>query len=280
MWKSALSGVITINFANQGRINMFTDEQVKKYLAKIEYDNAISCDAATLSSLQLAHLKHIPYENLDILNGVPLSLDPNALYRKMIEGNRGGFCFELQGLYANLLMSIGFSVTQYAGRFLDEPGVVQMRRHRILVVDIQGDRYLCDVGVRSESPRCSVLLAEGIVQTDGVSQYRLTRNDFYGWVLNQKEQGKEWNPIYGFTEEPQIDADYVMPMFFCEKHPDSTFNKFMKISIFTDDSNLTLIDHTYKKYKDARITEQHELKKREEIKKLLYDMFHIMVTEN
>ncbi len=55
----------------------------------------------------------------------------------------------------------------YAGRFMDEPGIIQMRRYRLLVVDLDDGRYVCDVGVRSESPRHPLKLAADIVQTDG-----------------------------------------------------------------------------------------------------------------
>jgi N-hydroxyarylamine O-acetyltransferase len=259
---------------------MLTDKQITEYLDKIHYDKPICCNEETLKSLQAAHLKHIPYENLDILNGVPLSLDVQDLYRKIVQSNRGGYCFELQGLYAHLLTSLGFQVTQYAGRFMDEPGITQMRRHRILVVDILGIRYLCDVGVRSESPRHAIKLECGLIQTDGISEYRFDKNDFYGWILMQKEKNKGWKPIYGFTEEPQLDIDYVMPSFFCEKHPDSTFNKFMKISIFTDDSNYTIVGSTYKVYRNAKVVERIELKKREVILDILWNKFNIRGQEN
>lgn len=217
---------------------------------------------------------------MDILNGVPLSLNVQDLYRKIIQNPRGGFCFELQGLYAHLLMSLGFKVKQFLGRFMDEPGIVQMRRHRILIVDLQNTQYLCDVGVRSESPRCAIKLKEGIIQTDGISEYRFTKNSFYGWVLMQKEKDKNWKPIYGFTEEPQLDIDYVMPSFFCEKHPDSTFNKFMKISIFTSDSNLTIVDNTYKVYQNAKVIERITLKTQEEVIFTLQDKFGIIIPKN
>lgn len=259
---------------------MLTDEQIRLYLDRIEYTEDAAATLSTLKKLQLNHLKHIPYENLDIINGVPLSLETKDLFHKMILNKRGGYCFELQGLYRQLLVSLGYTLTQYSGRFMNEPKLIQMRRHRILVVDLDNKRYLCDVGVRNESPRQPLELAEGVVQSDGVSSYRFDKDSFYGWVLMQKETGKDWKLVYGFTEEPQIDIDYIMPSFFCEKHPDSTFNKFMKISIFTDCSNITIVGNTYKTYQKAKTTERQNLRTNEEAKKVLVETFGIEVPDD
>lgn len=259
---------------------MYRYEQVQQYFNRINYCGNTNINIENLTALQQQHLLYIPYENLDLLNNTPLSLQASDLFRKIILNKRGGFCFELQGLFYYLLKSLGYQVTQYAGRFMNVPGLIQMRRHRVLVVDLDTKRYVCDVGVRSESPRCPLELAKGIIQTDGVSEYRYDIDPFFGWVLMQKETGKDWKPILGFTEEIQIDEDYIMPSFYCEKHPDSAFNKFMKVSIFTADSNRTIVGNTYKVYRGAKVVERQELKTDEEAKKILQASFGITVPEN
>ena len=256
---------------------MLTQKQIRQYLERIHYTGDSAASLNTLTRLQYHHLLSIPYENLDLLNQVPLSLEFEDLFKKIILNRRGGYCFELQGIYGYLLKSLGYSVTQYAGRFMDEPGTIQMRRHRLLVVDLPDGRYVCDVGVRSEAPRCPLKLIEDTVQTDGISEYRYVKDPFYGWVLMQREIGKEWKSILGFTEEIQIDADYVMSSFFCEQHPDSTFNKFMKISIFTEDSNISIVGNTYKVYRGAKTMERRELRTEAEAKTILKDRFGITV---
>lgn len=261
-------------------MTLFTDSQISQYLDKIDYRGGTEPTLEHLTAMHRQHLLHIPYENLDLLNGVPLDLDAGALFQKIIVNRRGGYCFELQGLFCYLLKSLGYPVTQYAGRFMDEPGDIQMRRHRILVVELEGKRYVCDVGVRSESPRCPLELTEGLVQTDGISEYRYEKDPFFGWVLTQKEAGKDWKPMLGFTEEVQIDADYVMPSFYCEKHPDSTFNKFMKVSIFTPDSDLTIVGNTFKVYRGGKVVERRELQTNREVVTLLKEPFGIQVPDS
>lgn len=252
---------------------MLTRDEIRKYLDRLEYDKIPAPDLETLHALQWAHLTHVPYENIDALLGIPISLKPDDLYRKIVLEHRGGWCFELQGAYGYLLQSLGFAVMQYAARFMDEPGVVQMRRHRILVVDFNGRRYLTDVGVRSESPRKPLALVFDAIQSDGVCNYQFRKDDFYGWALWQEEKGKPWKPIYGFTEEPQIDDDFVMPSFWGEKHPDSTFNKFPKISIFSGETNRTLVGNVYKEYRDAKVQVRQVLETKEEIARVLLERF-------
>ena len=148
-----------------------------------------------------------------------------------------------------------------------------MRRHRVLVVTIGNQRYLVDVGVRNEAPRRALCLTCSEVQSDGVCQYRFDEDSFFGWVLLQKEQGKDWKPMYGFTEETQVDDDFVMPSFYCEKHPDSGFNKYMKVSIFKGASNFTIVDGTFKEYRSGKVQLQKRLTGPEELREVLKRYF-------
>ncbi|MDD6043329.1 MAG: arylamine N-acetyltransferase [Eubacteriaceae bacterium] len=254
---------------------MLSEQQIWEYIKKINCESNTECSLSNLRMLQYRHLLTIPYENLDPMNGVALSLSPDDLFEKIILNSRGGYCFELQGLFYYLLQSLGYQVTQYAGRFMNEPWHVQMRRHRILVANIAGNRYVCDVGVRSESPRYPLILEEDTVQTDGICEYRYEKDSFYGWILMQKQPNKEWKPMLGFTEEPQIDEDFIMPSFYCEKHPDSTFNKFMKISIFTDDTNLNIIGNEFRVFKNGRIISRHTIENDRAAREYLSEKFGI-----
>lgn len=255
---------------------MFDKDKIDKYLCKIGYRGNRQVSLDTLRRLQALHLQHIPYENLDILNGRLLSLEPDDLFNKMIQHHRGGYCFELNGLYKELLVSIGYQVTQYAGRYLNKPGLGQLRKHRVLVVELNEKRYITDVGYRSEQPRCPLELNPDIVQTDGISDYKLRMDSFYGWIIRQKEKGKEWKDVYAFTEEPQLDMDYILPSFYCERHPDSPFIDTLKLSTFTPDSNICLVDDHYYVYKNARVIESRTVLDAE-ARNMILQNFHIDV---
>jgi N-hydroxyarylamine O-acetyltransferase len=170
------------------------------------------------------------------MRNIPLSLDANALYDKIVTRHRGGYCFELNGLFTWLLRSLGFPVTEYMSRFLrDAEGTdeIPMRRHRVLRVACGGAEYLCDVGVGSVAPRKPLPLSTGTVSEQGSERYVLERHVFFGYVLFEWHNN-EWRKLYSFTEEEQLDIDYIMPSFYCEQHPDSDFRKMDMVHIFTE----------------------------------------------
>lgn len=257
---------------------LMTALQIQQYLHKLQLNDFIpSADLTTLNKLQDAHLKMIPYENFDCLNGKITSLKHEDIFNKIILHNRGGICFELNGLYNWLLISLGFNVVSFAGRFIDKINVYQLRRHRTMCVSLDGKRYITDVGVNSESPRCPLELTENLIQSDGISQYKFTRDEFWGWLLWQKEKGKPWKRMLGFTEEKQLDKDFIMPSFWCDAHPDSPFNKNKNLSIFREDCNITIRGNYLKFYLGGRVKYRYNIRTGSELKEVLWEYFGINV---
>ena len=255
-----------------------TRTQIHQYLHKLQLnDFEPAADLDTLRVLQDAHLRLIPYDNFDCLNGRISSLDHEDLFRKIILHNRGGICFELNGLYNWLLESLGFDVTSFAVRFIDKLELYQIRRHRVMCVALEGKRYITDVGVNSESPRIPLELEEGLVQDDGIGQYKFSRHEFWGWILWQKEKGKPWKRLFGFTEEPQIDKDFITPSFWCDAHPDSPFTKNKKLSIFREDCNITIRGNYLKFYLGGRVKYRYKISTGAELKEILWEYFGINV---
>lgn len=230
-------------------------EKIKKYFHRIglELPGRIVPDSDLLCRLQYAHCTTVPYENLDILRGKPLSLDTDDLYEKIVVRGQGGFCFELNGLFAWLLDQLGYEVSEYAARYLRGEKDVPMRRHRVMVAKASDGAWLCDVGIGEVCPRWPIRMEEGLVQTQQDEAYRLVRDRFLGWVLLDKHDD-HWRPFYSFTEEPQLMVDYVAPTFYCEKHPDSPFNKQEMFSLKTDRGRFTLDGHLFKEFADGQVT--------------------------
>lgn len=252
--------------------------QIQQYLRKLQLnDFEPAVNLAALTKLQDAHLKYIPYENFDCLNGKITSLKRQDMFNKVIMHNRGGICFELNGLYNWLLESLGFDVTSYSARFIDKMETYQLRRHRVMCVTLGEKRYLTDVGVNSESPRVPLEIVDGLIQSDGISQYKFTRSEFWGWLLWQKERGKIWKRLFGFTEEPQIDKDFITASFWCDAHPDSPFIKSKKLSIFREDCNITIRGNYLKFYLGGRVKYRYKINTGAELKEILWEYFGINV---
>ena len=127
-----------------------------------------------------------------------------------------------------------------------------MRRHRILTVECEGERYMCDIGVGQIAPRYPVRLAEGIEQRQFGEGYKFEYNNESGWILYDDIKG-EWMPFITFTEEKQYEIDFVQPSFYCEKHPDSVFTKNYMLAIKTADGRKTLDGMGFKVFKGSEL---------------------------
>ena len=108
---------------------MYTEEQMRLIFARIglSYDPSLKRDVELLARIQHAFLTTVPYENLDILAGIPLSFEPEALYDKIVTRRRGGYCFELNGFLAFVLRDLGYPLKEYMGRFLQGETSIPMR---------------------------------------------------------------------------------------------------------------------------------------------------------
>lgn len=220
---------------------------IELYLKRIgmELSDDLRPTSELLRKLHFAHCTTVPYENLDMMKGIPTSLEEDALFEKIVVNNRGGLCFELNGLFAALLRHLGYGVTEYAARYLRGETSYPMRRHRVLKVQALDGLWLCDVGIGERCQREPIALLEGVVQEQYGESYRLRKDTFLGWVLEDLHKGV-WGDFYSFTEEPQLLVDYIAPNFYCEKHPDSPFNKDEMFALKTADGRITLDGHIFK----------------------------------
>ncbi|NLG23727.1 MAG: arylamine N-acetyltransferase [Clostridiales bacterium] len=222
---------------------------VDQYLSRIGIPNRPQPTVDALKALQRSHLMAVPYENLDILAGVPLSLEPGALQNKIVARRRGGYCFELNELFGRLLRGLGYGVTDYFARFLRDSDEIPMCRHHVLGVAVPGqpDRYLVDVGVGNGSPIEPVRLVEGVEQRQGDETYRMARRPFLGWVLEEQKRGA-WRAVFSFVEQPQLPVDFAAASFYCERSPDSPFGREPMLAIRTPAGRRTLDGETFKEF--------------------------------
>ena len=222
---------------------------VDRYLERIGYCGPKDASAAVLARLQECHLHAVPYENFDILKRKPLSLEIPDLFHKIVVRRRGGYCFELNGLFGWLLRELGYPVTDFFGRFWrDEPNLPPKRRHRVLKVETEGKVYLCDAGVGGIAPRRPIQMLENVVHEQGEEAYKLGRDSYYGWMLYERKQ-EQWSLVYSFTEEPQLPKDYVMSSFWCENSPDSVFLAGGKAHIRTTEGRNSIAGDEFRIYK-------------------------------
>ena len=226
---------------------------VEKYLERIKFNGDLSVSYGTLSQLVFQHFMNVPYENVDILNHIPLSLEIPDIYDKIVNRRRGGYCFELNALFNWLLNRIGFETESYFSRFLlNQPtDVIAIKRHRVMKTEIDEVAYLVDVGVGNEVPVRPLPLIENEETAMRGLIFRLIKDDILGWVLqykNVKKNNDEWKNIYSFTVEKQYEIDFVQPNFWCQYSPDSPLNTQNKIALRTETGKYTIDGHLFRIY--------------------------------
>ncbi len=122
------------------------DAELARYLERIGHGWHVRPDLATLRSLHRAHVMAIPFENLDVQLGLVPSLESAAIFDKLVERRRGGWCYEMNGLFGAALQAIGFQVTRLScGVMRQDGGDERMGTHLALLVESDGP-WLCDVG--------------------------------------------------------------------------------------------------------------------------------------
>jgi len=230
----------------------YDDLPIGPYLARIGYTGPVVPTIAVLNALQSLHNESVPYENLDIMAGVPLSLEIPDIYDKVVTRGRGGYCFELNGLFAWLLRRVGYGVTEHFARYLRDEPALPMRRHRVLLVEAVGETYLCDVGIGSCVPTFPLRFEPYIEQPQRTDIYRIIPDETLGHVVEEKRHGLSpagdaWLPLFSFTMERQFGAlDFLATSWYCESHPDSVFRRANMVSMRTPTGRKTLEGRTYK----------------------------------
>ena len=191
------------------------------YLARIGYSGELSPTLETLKDLQLAHSTSIPFENLDILLGRPISLDLDRLQAKLVAGRRGGYCFEHNTLFAAVLESLGFKVTRLAARVRFGATEIRPRSHMHLLVAIDGEPWLADAGFGRVGPLHPIRLNQTEAVHQSGTSYRINRDG--GLFVLQALYGDISFDFYSFTLEPQEPVDFVVANHFTSTYPDSPF---------------------------------------------------------
>lgn len=212
---------------------------VSPYLERIGYDGPLDPTAETLRRLHLAHLLAVPFENLSIHRGEPIQLDDEALFEKIVTRRRGGFCYELNGLFAALLRALGFDVAMLsAGVGRANGDFSPDYDHMALLVTLE-DRWLADVGF-GDSFREPLRLDERGEQKEGGLAYRIEETGDGRLILARREEGGPWKPQYRFGLEPHVFADYAEMCHFHQTSPQSHFTQNRICSLATPDGRVTL----------------------------------------
>jgi N-hydroxyarylamine O-acetyltransferase len=177
-----------------------------------------------LTEVHRAHVTSIPFENLDPRRGVPVSLEPEDLERKLVAERRGGYCFEHNLLLKAALEALGAEVEMFLARVRASaaPAHARPRTHLLLGVQSDGARWHADVGFGLGTLSEPIPFGPGGVHEQLGWRYRVVE-DGRELVLQSLARNGEWIDLYGFVPEPVPLIDVVTSNWYTSTNPRSPF---------------------------------------------------------
>lgn len=211
--------------------------EVTHYLQRIGYSGDTVPTLVTLQGLQRAFLLTVPFENLDIHLGRNISLSPERIYEKIVIRKRGGFCYECNILFHELLSRLGFRVEFLSARIVQGRSVGAEYDHMALIVHLEHD-YLADVG-NGQSCRDPLRIdgtnrstAEGFDYCVGA--YAIDHALFY------KRPNSDWTPRFLFSVIPRERAEFSGMCRHHQTSPESIFTRHRIVTMALPEGRVTL----------------------------------------
>jgi len=195
---------------------------VQAYLDRIGYRGALRPDLSVLVALQRAHVCAVPFENLDVQLGRPVTTAAENAYEKIVRKNRGGWCYEQNGLFGWVLEQIGFDVTRVAAAVMrQERGDASLANHLCLLVTMpeSSTRYLVDVGFGGSMLEAIELLEGEHAQAP--FRLGLKKTDDGYWRFSEYLGDGEFS--YDFLEEPADESALKEKCATLQSDPSSNF---------------------------------------------------------
>lgn len=226
------------------------------YLKRIGFEGSPKADHATLRQMMQRQARTVPFENLDVQRGKVVSIDPEDIAAKILPSSRGGYCYEVNSLFAMACEAIGIPYRLLGARPI-VPGPRKARSHMIVLAFPGEEAWLCDTGYGRFGLREPIRLdAVEPVQQD-FDTYRIVRD---GDVLTIETQlgGDEegWNGLYSFNLSPFELCDFIATNYYNSTHPDAVFVQKLLLVRHTATGRHVLFGDALKTYAEGRLTER------------------------
>ena len=218
---------------------------LESYFERINYQGSTAAGETTLRDIHIAHTLNVPFENLDVFYKKPILLDDASLFRKIVTDRRGGYCFEMNGIFSLVLQEMGFKVTNLLAKVTVDGIHYTTKTHQAILVEAGSNRWLADVGFGNEGIIAPLILEEDLEQNQFAHTYRLVAHPKSGYVL-QKKNEDGYYPLYAFTLEECAPEDFLMSNHFTSTFPGSFFLTMRMCTMPTKDGRITLTDNRFK----------------------------------
>jgi N-hydroxyarylamine O-acetyltransferase len=209
---------------------------VDAYLERIGYVGSREPTAETLRHLHRSHMRAVPFENIDIQLGRRIVLSLDSIFDKIVHQRRGGFCYELNGLFGWLLERLGFAVTLLSARVCDGGRPGPEFDHLTLLVGLER-RVIADVGFGDSFLEPLSLEDRGVAVHQG-SEYRVTGSD--PELVVERRRDSDWQQQYVFSLTPRELSEFGGMCEFHQTSPESGLTRRAICSLATPAGRVTL----------------------------------------
>ncbi|MBC6399750.1 MAG: arylamine N-acetyltransferase [Ekhidna sp.] len=220
-----------------------------------------------LKKLHRAHLINVPFENLDIHYKNKIILDYRKIYKKIVSRRRGGFCYELNGLFYHLLYHLGFNSYLISARVKQEEGFSKDYDHMAVLVLLENERWLVDVGF-GDSFIYPKKIEINKVQMDYVDYWRVVADPDENLILQQSDDYSSFRSKYFFTLEKKQPIQFMDRCEFHQTSIESHFTKQKLITRLTAKGRIMLTERKLKISELGNTTEQEITNEDEFLSKL------------
>lgn len=190
------------------------------YLNDLKITAAMDVDF--LNQLQSKHIARYSFNSLAVVLGHDISLEIEAIFNKIVEKKRGGYCFEHNKLVLTVLKEIGFDVRLLMAKVIYNRDIDVARTHRITLLNLQGDDYIVDAGFGHLGARYPVKLELGLEQDQGDAVYRIVKNSQEDYCY-QLLKDNEFFTLYTFNYYHYSEAECLPAHFYSHKSPEAAF---------------------------------------------------------
>lgn len=227
-----------------------------------------------LAKLQRLHMLHVPFENLDVMRREPIYLNLPRIYHKIVNMRRGGYCYEVNGLFHWLLNELGFDAQLGAATVRRPNGVwAKADTHVVILVRIGNDIFLTDVGFGDSN--YEPISINGTEQTDVSGTYKVIKQSDEFYDLTRKVNN-EWVPLYRFTLQPKQLVDFHEGCVFNQVSKDSSFTHHDLATLATEYGRITISGNTFTKTVHGKVVEKIEITDPKK-EKMLRNLFGISI---
>ena len=251
--------------------------KLQRYLERIKFDGSLEPSLATLAAIHEAHVCSVPFENLDVQLGRPLSTHIDQAYEKIVVNSRGGWCYEQNGLFGWALSEIGFDVRRIAANVMREQrGTESVASHLCLLVKSPESRtkYLADVGFGGSMIKPIALSdAEHRQSPFNIGLERLDDGYWRFW-----ESLGDGRFTFDFTDAPASESSLTKKCDNLQTDPSSSFVLNLAAQLRARDRHYMLRGRVFSVAKPG-VTESKTVDSPEELVSILADIFRLEVRE-